>query len=558
MAMLQKQHPQMTHEDLLQVAQAQKMQKEQFLKLQQRDRLERIRPVKDMFPHLTNEEAIEILDREQDAIDEMVDKIEHWTYLMEVRKSIAERYTEQSADPDTKNGHEHNAQHAFDEDMLLSTDEGSPEEEGGAVSDDVTPMSDATIDTMHDYDTKGKRRRATGKHADYTTTEDDEEDEHQTNGDSDDDIFNQSASQKARKKSRTAAQSRIDNEGTTSRKARSRRNSSSKRATTHQPLQKRNSRRTPATPATDDISEMSSETTSALGTAGDESSLQEDEEDYRPTTKKRKRTTTQNGKKPKKRLKLDDALSSLKEGDENFEGWSSARIKAYRSIKSNPNAYYYRFNAPGVPQKHGPWDKEEHKIFMKRLSAFDISQGTPKWGLFSQGTPGRVGYQCANYYRYLVKKGEIQDPNYVVEKGKLKCLNTRAHKEDNESGSVTKKKRRTSSRSRAKTQDSDDECDPDLAMQNAESGRTEYVNPLPGFIDYITQDEVVEPALSPYGHVLGYQTWLRILNPSNDDDLQRFGRNQCPFTKKKISKRSLVRLTLDNVEYYRDKILHSG
>ena len=38
-----------------------------------------------------------------------------------------------------------------------------------------------------------------------------------------------------------------------------------------------------------------------------------------------------------KRLLLDDAL---KQG--NFEGWSSARIRAYEQREQNPNAYYYR------------------------------------------------------------------------------------------------------------------------------------------------------------------------------------------------------------------------
>lgn len=34
--------------------------------------------------------------------------------------------------------------------------------------------------------------------------------------------------------------------------------------------------------------------------------------------------------------------------------------------------------------------------------------------------PGRVGYQCSNYYRQLIKEGEIHDENYEVdENGKL-------------------------------------------------------------------------------------------------------------------------------------------
>lgn len=41
------------------------------------------------------------------------------------------------------------------------------------------------------------------------------------------------------------------------------------------------------------------------------------------------------------------------------------------------------------------------------------------WGLFSTAIPGRVGYQCANFYRQLIEAGEIQDDRYKIdEKGK--------------------------------------------------------------------------------------------------------------------------------------------
>ena len=37
--------------------------------------------------------------------------------------------------------------------------------------------------------------------------------------------------------------------------------------------------------------------------------------------------------------------------------------------------------------------------------------------------PGRVGYQCSNFYRQLIKDGEIKDENYQLDsKGKLVFL----------------------------------------------------------------------------------------------------------------------------------------
>lgn len=35
----------------------------------------------------------------------------------------------------------------------------------------------------------------------------------------------------------------------------------------------------------------------------------------------------------------------------------------------------------------------------------------------------------------------------------------------------------------------------------------DHSNPLPGWIDAITMDEIVTPAISPYGHVLSSATW---------------------------------------------------
>jgi hypothetical protein len=72
------------------------------------------------------------------------------------------------------------------------------------------------------------------------------------------------------------------------------------------------------------------------------------------------------------------------------------------------------------------------------------------------------------------------------------------------------------------------------------------INPLPGFIDPITLDEIVKPAISPYGHVMGYNSWTQCLGT----------KNICPMTKKPLSKRELVVLTIDNIELYRYVIFH--
>lgn len=262
-----------------------------------------------------------------------------------------------------------------------------------------------------------------------------------------------------------------------------------------------------------------------------------------------------------------------------FEGWSSARIRAYQMIEKNPNSYYYRFNAPGEEQRKGPWTAEEQALFHKRIEEVG-SKG--QWGIFAMKIPGRVGYQCSNYYRLLVETNQIQDPNYIVdEKGKARYLFEKKKEDgstektirtyirhgaeegvssssssttDVSSGpetpdastttpSVHRKrhtqepttatsKHKNKRRRRAFTwNSSDEEQDDDFEDHDDTSGtfkvrsttstsssskrtRTRNTqaphasanqdeNPLPGFIDPITLDEVIKPAISTYGHVMG-------------------------------------------------------
>jgi len=121
--------------------------------------------------------------------------------------------------------------------------------------------------------------------------------------------------------------------------------------------------------------------------------------------------------KKKQNLKKKNKSKEKKEVT-NEKGWCEAKLQAFNKIEKNPNAYYYRFNHPGEDQKNGKWSSEEKQMFMNKLKDFDTK--SPNWGLFSKDITGRVGYQCSNFYRSLVKNGEIEDPNYIIENGKLK------------------------------------------------------------------------------------------------------------------------------------------
>ncbi|KAL0077084.1 hypothetical protein F4703DRAFT_1961411, partial [Phycomyces blakesleeanus] len=362
---------------------------------------------------------------------------------------------------------------------------------------------------------------------------------------------------------------------------------------------------------------------------------------YQQLIKKRsetlKKTATDIAKKQYRmggRLGLDEALQQVQnhnvDPEKAFEGWSHARIRAYQMIDQNPNSYYYRFNAPGEIQRKGQWTEATKKLFHQRL---DEVGANGQWGIFSIKIPGRVGYQCSNYYRLLVETKKIKDPNYVIdERGKSHYLfdkktstghiekgfrthNKPAESVSDESESVTspkpstssistslatssnikritrstappvdltqKKKRRralydteseTETSSSEEEQDSDDydedsssytwkasfdtkkhkrndnnedEDDNNDEDEDDEDGSVAENHPLPGFIDPITLEEVVKPALSKYGHVMGYDSWVRCLTSWEGK------RNTCPLTKKPLTKRDLVLLDMDNIEELR-------
>ena len=69
---------------------------------------------------------------------------------------------------------------------------------------------------------------------------------------------------------------------------------------------------------------------------------------------------------------------------------------------------------------------------------------------------------------------------------------------------------------------------------------------MPNFIDVITGEYVIKPAISPYGHVLSYETWTKLLRASK--------KNVCPFTLQKLTRRDLVKLTLDNIHDFKHQI----
>uniref|UniRef100_A0A7S3DCH0 Myb-like domain-containing protein n=1 Tax=Palpitomonas bilix TaxID=652834 RepID=A0A7S3DCH0_9EUKA len=299
------------------------------------------------------------------------------------------------------------------------------------------------------------------------------------------------------------------------------------------------------------------------------------------------------------RLRLDDALEIGVSDD-----WSEARKKAFDQIDENPNSYYYRFNKPGEKQRTGGWTAQERALFFERMKEIDILCNRPQWGIFSMVFEGRVGYQCANFYRTMVKKGEVNDPNYYIDSdGKLRYKRGEAknavdgspaplsavpakvgkgtgkasRKRPSPTVSYVSAKRGGAKKRKRKGEDADtifandisgasseEEAEIEvgfvsakavaaaaMAESSTDDGEEEDDdNPLPDYVDPVTLDTVERPAISPFGHVMGYDTWVKCLNYSEPKE-------KCPFTKKRLRLRQLVKLTKDNIHLYRDKIIAS-
>jgi hypothetical protein len=96
--------------------------------------------------------------------------------------------------------------------------------------------------------------------------------------------------------------------------------------------------------------------------------------------------------------------------------YNSFQLLILYFLDKNPNAYYYRFNDPGEKQRNGAWTKEEIGLFNARMKEMGVNG---QWGIFAMEIPGRVGYQCSNFYRHLIETKKIVDDNYIIDdKGK--------------------------------------------------------------------------------------------------------------------------------------------
>jgi len=466
-----------------------KQQQELFKKLEKRDRKNRIFQIRNLIRHITNEEALYALKICNNSEEDAIVKLTDFSFLQQIRKAIALDY---NPNPSLQVDH-----------LIPIAERWHNEHDEESPSEPIPPpiIMAPPISILSNLNNNN----------DDEPTEEIAEEEDDKN---DDDFVISKSSSDKKKRSKSQKPSK---------------NSTQKRKKVQV-----------------------------------ESASSESEEEEKTKRKKRKSAASSSSSSttPVTRLLLDDALSDVQKK----EGWSKARIEAYEKIKTNPNAYYYRFNEPGEKQKNGKWSQKEKLKFIEKLKEYVQETDNFQWGLFSKHIPGRVGYQCSCFYRTLLKSREIKED--LVEA----CKNR-----DQAASSSKKRKRRVTRHKKptvdeeedsANDEDDDDEESstptPDDSTENSSHGGQEesseddddyeeeeehrrHNHPLPeDFIDPITMQAIEEPAISPYGHVLGYQTWLKVLNTEP--------KNTCPFTKQPLTKRNLTKLNFDNFEEYKDKI----
>lgn len=148
----------------------------------------------------------------------------------------------------------------------------------------------------------------------------------------------------------------------------------------------------------------------------------------------------------------------------------------------------------------------------------------------------------------MIEAGRIKDSNYRIdEKGKAHYVGGKTRATGKSITTTGFTDNPDYEAEEEEISDSEEEEIPTTIAPLVTKSSLFYENPLPGFIDAITQTEVIRPAISPYGHVLSYDTWLKCL-------LNGDRKNTCPLTNQPLHKRQLIFLTFENIEAYRDVI----
>eukprot|EP01084_Bolivina_argentea_P086760 156784_1 len=156
------------------------------------------------------------------------------------------------------------------------------------------------------------------------------------------------------------------------------------------------------------------------------------------------------------------------------------------------------------------------------------------------------------------KKKTKKKKDKKSKKNKTKKKKKKKKKSKNETEDASEEESESKKRSKKRKRDSDSDVSEHEPPQKkrkllkAKKEEEEDKSPqsiLDDMIDVMTGEKIVNPTISPFGHVMEYSSWCSILrNPRT--------KNKCPFTKKSVTRRSLIKLNADNIEEYKEKIVN--
>lgn len=302
------------------------------------------------------------------------------------------------------------------------------------------------------------------------------------------------------------------------------------------------SAKTPKTPVAEDEMDDGEE---------DPGQDEDSDEDYgtsHPTRTPRGRATPARGRKvPEFDINKPPADGSIPR--DVWFAQSTASRRAYLCMTCNPNSFYYRHIAPGEERRHGTWSNAERNLFITRMADFTTS-GTFQggWGVFGRGIPGRVGYECRNYYNRLIKEGVLRDSKVNPDGSMVKERKTGKKKKGCATPQPAPKafsiKDVKSIRFVSAKLGYNVSCDHKLSARQA---AREAANPFrgTGLRDSVTAEVIRLPLVSPDGVLLDESTWTRLMKDG--------GVCKCPFLQVQVKRRTLVPITFDNVEEWKGK-----
>lgn len=177
-------------------------------------------------------------------------------------------------------------------------------------------------------------------------------------------------------------------------------------------------------------------------------------------------------------------------------------------------------------QETDGWTEQEVRYFIKLA---ERRKDRNSWKEILMYFPNQTDSKCEHLYNKLVKEGIIKNSIRRANHNH----NLRVTQDNiNHISSLTLIK---------------DEKEFHVGQQMSKFDKIRMLNPIPDFIDQVTCKKIQIPALSQDGYILDYYTWLKIIQEEKCN----------PFTRNPItSKRSLTILTVDNINYYRSKIVN--